>query len=114
MNEIGEAAARGREVLSRVEAERQLTEALGHTVELPDRAVVSHGPTTCPACGSPNLLWGHAPEQTRRPEQCHPLIWNEIDVLADTFMCRDCNAGWFEPDKPEPITWVRPYWIDEG
>jgi hypothetical protein len=33
--------------------------------------------------------------------------------MADTFICRDCQAGWIEPDQPEQITWVRPYWITE-
>jgi hypothetical protein len=87
VNEIGTAPARGRTVLPHAEAERQLSEAVGRHVDLPERAVVSRGPNTCPACGSAKILWGHSPEQTRTPEECHPLIWNEIDVLADTFVC---------------------------
>lgn len=30
--------------------------------------------------------------------------------MADTFICRHCHAGWIEPEGPQPITWVRPYW----
>jgi hypothetical protein len=64
-----------------------LSDLAGKDLRLPERAVMSRGPTTCPACGATNIMWGHAPDQPHPPEECHPLIWNEIDVLAETFMC---------------------------
>jgi hypothetical protein len=33
--------------------------------------------------------------------------------MADSFICRSCDAGWIEPDEAKPITWVRPYWTDD-
>jgi hypothetical protein len=55
-------------------------------------------------------MWGCDPEQLRGKDEIHPLVWHETEWLADSFMCRDCHAGWIEPDEPETITWVRPYW----
>jgi hypothetical protein len=80
-------------------------------VQLPERAMVSSGPTSCPACGSERVIWGCDPDtQTRPLEEIHPLVWHETEWMADSFICGDCQAGWIEPDEPEPITWVRPYW----
>jgi hypothetical protein len=30
--------------------------------------------------------------------------------MADSYICRACDAGWVEPDDPKPITWARPHW----
>jgi hypothetical protein len=113
MNEVGTAVGRGREVVPSHEADQLLSELVGKESRLPDRAVMSRGPTTCPVCGARNVMWGCDPDQTREREQIHPLVWHETAWMADTFICRDCHAGWIEPDDPEPITWVRPYWIED-
>jgi hypothetical protein len=55
-------------------------------------------------------MWGCDKEQTRSRTQIHPVAWHKTEWMADSFICRDCWAGWIEPDDPEPITWVRPYW----
>jgi len=112
VNEVGTVPGRGREVVPALEADRLLSELAGKELHLPDRAVMSRGPTNCPACGAPNIMWGCDPDQTRGRDEIHPLVWHETEWMADTFICRDCNAGWIEPDDPEPITWVRPYWIE--
>jgi len=26
--------------------------------------------------------------------------------MADSFVCRDCDAGWIEPDEASAITWL--------
>ncbi len=38
-------------------------------------------------------------------------IWVEERLVADAFICRDCEAGSIEPDNPAPIGRVRPYWL---
>jgi hypothetical protein len=43
--------------IDRDQAERQLSELAGTDIRLPERAVVSGGPTTCPACGSNQVTW---------------------------------------------------------
>lgn len=92
-----------------------MSRVAGHPISLPSGVVVHGGPTTCPACGSSKVLWGCDEEITLRRAQIHPLVWHETEWMADSFVCRDCNAGWIEPDEPEPITWVRPYWtIPDG
>jgi membrane-associated protein len=68
------------------------------------------GPETCPACGSPRVMWGGDPEMTRTQDEIHPLVSDEHALMAGSFVCRDCDAGWIEPDDPAEITWVRPYW----
>ena len=114
MNEIGTAPGRGREVVPPDEADLFLSGLVGMEMHLPERAIVSRGPTTCPACGARSVLWGCDPDQSpREREQIHRLVWHETQWMADTFICRDCHAGWIEPDDPEPITWVRPYWIED-
>lgn len=55
-------------------------------------------------------MWGCATEQTRTQDEIHPLVWHESESMADSFICNTCSAGWIEPDDPEAITWVRPYW----
>jgi hypothetical protein len=82
----------------------------GETIRLPEDAVVTGGPTSCPACGSKKLMWGCDPRQTRTREEVHPLVWDEDEWMAESFVCEDCHAGWIEPDEPQEITWVRPYW----
>lgn len=109
-NEVGTAAPRGRPRVAREDAERQLTEVTGHSVRLPENAVVSSHPTTCPACGSTTVEWGCSEYVTHSKEEIHPLVWDEVAWMADSFVCRTCDAGWVEPDDPQPITWVRPYW----
>ena len=87
-----------------------LSEHLGDEVTLPEGAWTDRGPRTCPACGSTNLMWGYDQAQHRQRDEIHPLVWHETQAMADSFICRDCWAGRIEPDEPEPITWVRPYW----
>jgi hypothetical protein len=45
-NEVGTAPPRGRPRVAQADAEQQLSEAVGHSVQLPDNAVVSGGPRT--------------------------------------------------------------------
>jgi hypothetical protein len=112
VNEVGTATGRGRVVVPADEADRLVSDLAGNELHLPERAVMSHGPATCPACGRSNVMWGCAPEQTRARDEIHPLVWHETEWMADTFICRGCHAGWIEPDEAERITWVRPYWIE--
>jgi len=109
-HEIGTAPPRGRPVVRREDAERELSDLTGKKIRLPANSVATSGPSTCPACGSVNVMWGCDPEQRRGRDEIHPLVWHETEWLADSFICRDCHAGWIEPDEPETITWVRPYW----
>jgi hypothetical protein len=109
-NEVGTAPPRGRPTLRRNDAERELSSLAGQEVRLPENAVVTGGPTSCPACGSENLMWGCDPRPTRSRDEIHPLVWDDEQWMADSFMCQECHAGWIEPDGPEEITWVRPYW----
>ena len=99
-------------MLTDSEAHDLLDGLAGKTIDLPKGAVVSEGPDTCPACGSNSVMWGCDPDQTRDREEIHPLVWHETAWMADTYLCQDCHAGWIEPDAPEPITWVRPYWVE--
>ena len=55
-------------------------------------------------------MWGCDSEQEKTREEIHPLVWHDSEWMADSFICRDCQAGWIEPDEPDVITWVRPYW----
>lgn len=110
-NEIGTAPRRGRPRVPRQDTEQHRSEAVGHAVKLPDNAVVTGGPTTCPACGSNEIEWGCSDYQRRSKDEIHPLVWHETELMADSFLCRTCDAGWIEPNDPEPITWVRPYWL---
>lgn len=110
-HETGTAPPRGRRRMSRAEAEEQLSIATGQTVELPENAVVERGPDTCPACGASEVVWGCSDFNQRTREQIHPFVWHETSWMADSFLCRACDAGWIEPDGPEPITWVRPWWV---
>jgi hypothetical protein len=87
-----------------------LSEIAGKPIHLPPRAIVSRGPSMCPACGSAEILWGCDPAQQRDRDEIHALVWDEAEGMADSFICKTCWAGWIEPDDPEPITWVRPYW----
>jgi hypothetical protein len=109
-NEVGTAPPRGRPEVARHDAQRQLFDATGQAVQLPENAVVHSGPKTCPACGSSEVEWGCSDYQQRAKEEIHPLVWHETQWMADSFVCRACDAGWIEPDDPRPITWVRPYW----
>jgi hypothetical protein len=109
-NEIGTAPPRGRPKLDRADTERTLSKIAGKEIKLPAGAVVTGGPALCPACGSRSLMWGCDSEQKRTREEIHPLVWDDTEWMADSFICRDCQAGWIEPDDPAVITWVRPYW----
>ena len=110
VNEIGTAPARGRPKQSRGEVERMLSNLTDRPVHLPENARITSGPSTCPACGAETVMWGCDPTQTRSREEIHPIVWHETEWMADTFICRTCNAGWIEPDEAVAITWVRPYW----
>src|SRR5664280_2735855 len=106
-NEVGTAPPRGRPKLGRQDTERRLSSLAKTQIKLPANAAVTGGPSTCPACASTNVIWGCAEEQTRTREEVHPLVWDDEQWMADSFICRDCQAGWIEPDEPETITWVR-------
>jgi len=90
--------------------ERELSDLSGKEIRLPAESVVTSGPSTCPACGSVNVMWGCDSEQRLGRDEIHPLVWDETEWLADSYICRDCHAGGIEPDEPETITGVRPYW----
>jgi hypothetical protein len=107
-NDVGHAPARPRK--ERAEVERDVSEAYGVPLKIPADADPTVGPVDCPACGSQDVMWGFDVEQTRSSAQVHPMLVDESDDLADTFICRACSAGWIEPNDPSPITWVRPYW----
>jgi hypothetical protein len=109
-NEVGTSPPRGRPRLDERPVERWLSTRLRRKVRLGPRIVVTGGPETCPACGSRNVAWGCAEEVTQTREEIHPLVWHDEAWMADSYICRDCHAGWIEPDEPEAITWVRPYW----
>lgn len=113
-HEIGTSPPRGRPRKSREDAEQQLSEAVGRPIELPDNAVVTGGPQTCPACGSNKVKWGCSDFNERSREEIHPVVWHETAWMADSFLCMACDAGWIEPDEPVPITWVRPWWLPES
>jgi len=95
-------------------AEEELSRIRGKSVALPQGSVVRGAPKTCPACGSPRIMWGCDPEQKLDREEIHPLVWHDTQWMADTFICRTCDAGWIESDDPETISWVRPYWRVSG
>jgi hypothetical protein len=113
VNELGTAAPRGRPLIDPEQLAAELSELAGKPVELPAGAVGHTGPATCPACGSEEIMWGCDSEQTRGKDEIHPTVWDEIAWMADSFICRLCWAGWVEPNDPEPISWVRPYWVVE-
>lgn len=109
-NEIGEAPARGRVPIDLSEVEGALSTSVGREIKFPDGSTSTAGPSTCPACGAADPLWGCDPEQQRPRAEIHPLVWHPDAWMADSYICRACDAGWIEPDDPEPITWVRPFW----
>lgn len=109
-NEVGTAPPRGRPRVPHSDVEHGLSESLREDVRLPERAVVFGSPASCPACGSRRVIWGCDERQTRTRDEIHPVVWQETEWMADSFICQQCDAGWIETDEPEPITWVRPYW----
>lgn len=109
-NEVGRAAPRGRPPVDQGDAERMLSSLARETISLGPNIIVSGLPETCPACEASDVMWGCDPDQGRTREEIHPLVWHEMQRMADSFVCRSCWAGWIEPDGPQPITWVRPYW----
>lgn len=113
-NKVGTSEPRGRPKLPRAEVQSQLSELSGSEIRLPDRAVAMSGPETCPACGAPDPIWGCDRRIVLRQPEIHPKVWDPAAWMADSFVCRTCSAGWVEPDEPEPITWVRPYWCIPG
>lgn len=97
------------------EASEVLSAAVGHHIEMPPGVTVSTSPEHCAACGAGDPLHGDDDRQLLEVAQLHPLAANETDGAADSFFCQTCFAGWIEPDEPEPIAWVRPYWrLEEG
>jgi hypothetical protein len=111
-NEIGSAPERARPVVGRETAEAQLSQVAEHPINLPERVVVTSAPQTCPACGAQTVVWGCDPSVDRPLTEIHPAVWSEHELMADSFICTTCDAGWIEPDQPAAITWVRPYWTD--
>lgn len=112
-NEFGNSAARGRPRLDRPGVESVMERLAGHPMKLPENAVGYESPSTCPACSSTELLWGCDEAVHDSQRKIHPLVWHETEWMADSYVCRACDAGWIEPDEPEPISWVRPYWIED-
>ena len=112
MTEFGTGPPRGRTVVSRVDLDRQLEALAGGPVSLPDCLRAYEAPSTCPACGSSEILWGCEDAVRREGERIHPVVWHPTEWMADSYLCKACDAGWIEPDEPEPISWVRPYWLD--
>ncbi len=110
-NETGTAEMPGRPVVPTTDADDLLTGLAGREIILPETAVMTMGPESCPACGARTVMWGCDPEQSLSREEIHPLVWHETEWMADTFICRTCDAGWIQPDDPGQITWVRPYWV---
>jgi hypothetical protein len=92
------------------EADRQLSDLAGKAISLGESLAMSSGPESCPACGSTNVedALRYQIDGLER-EDVHPIVWGEGCALADTYVCRDCDAGWIEGFKPHPITWVRPW-----
>lgn len=113
-NEVGTSAPRGREELSRPDAEAMLSKLARRDVRIGSRVSVTRGPSSCPRCGSNLVMWGCDLAQQRTHAEIHPLAWSESEWMADTFICCSCWAGWIEPDDPMPITWVRPFWVIEA
>ena len=110
-NEFGIAAARGRPRIDRDVLDRRLAQLAGQPVSLPATAIGYESPGTCPACGSTEILWGCDDEVHRTERTIHPIVWHASEQMADSYVCRACDAGWIEPDDPTPISWVRPYWV---
>lgn len=98
----------------RAEVERVVSDLLGEEIHFAPNVSVSTGPSACPACGAHDLLWGCDQEQTRTKAEIHPLVWHETEWMADSYICKECWAGWIEPDPGQEITWVRPYWRIAG
>ena len=111
--EFGNSAARGRPRLDREAIDSLMERLASHGMKLPENAVGYEPPSTCPACDSTDLLWGCDDEVHDSQREIHPLVWHETAWMADSYVCRACDAGWIEPDEPEPISWVRPYWIED-
>jgi hypothetical protein len=109
-NETGVSETPGLRVVPAADADDLLTNLAGHDMSLPSSAVMTSGPESCPACGARSVMWGCDPEQSLSRGEIHPLVWHETEWMADTFICRTCDAGWIQPDGPGQITWVRPYW----
>lgn len=109
-NEVGTAAPRGRPVIARDEADQLLSDLAGESIRLPEGAQVHGSPATCPACRSDAVIWGCDERVMHTRESIHPFVWHDTEWMADSYVCGDCDAGWIEPDEPEVITWVRPYW----
>ncbi|HMS87783.1 MAG TPA: hypothetical protein PKE56_05035 [Acidimicrobiales bacterium] len=109
-NEIGTAPGRYPPPNERSEVEHLVSDLIGEEIRFGPDISVSAGPSSCPACGGHDLMWGCDREQTHTEEEIHPLVWHETEWLADSYVCQGCWAGWIEPDAGEEITWVRPYW----
>src|SRR5262245_3058485 len=99
-NEVGIAFPRARPRRSREDVEHFLSEKLDSSISLPENAIVTGAPESCPACGSAQVMWGCDEEQERTREEIHPLVWHAEAWMADSYICRDCDAGWIEPDDP--------------
>jgi hypothetical protein len=110
MTETGTGPTRALPRTSKRGVERWMSRRLHKAVRLGPNVVVSRGPETCPRCGSRNVMWGCDWEQTRTKHELHPLVWHETEWMADSYICRDCDAGWIETDDLAPVKWVRPYW----
>jgi hypothetical protein len=111
-NEIGKASPRGRPRIPNSEGEADLSRIARTEISLGDGVIVSGSPSTCPACGAHTVIWAYGGPTDNVPrERIHPVVWHDTENLANSYICESCSAGWIEPDDPEPITWVRPWWI---
>lgn len=59
------------------------------------------------------LVWKWLTRRTRRTSILQPELIDDVDWAAETFLCRNCDAGWVESVGPEPIRWVRPWRRDD-
>jgi len=62
------------------------------------------------ACGSNDVLYCDADGQPLGIDELHPAAGNPEDGTLNSYLCQSCFAGWIEPNEPQPIKWVRPYW----
>lgn len=109
-HEIGHAPPRGLPKVPAEDADEQLSAIAGSPISLGENLVMSCGPASCPACGSSDVedALGYMIDGLGK-DGVHPIVWGDGYGLADTYVCRNCGAGWIEGVKPHPITWVRPW-----
>ena len=105
-HEMGIAPARTRPRIDRTKADAAL-KSLGAS-GLPPDAIAVGSRSRCPACGAQTVSWAVTEGRSGEP---HPVVMHATELLADSFVCTSCTAGWIENDNQvEPIRWVRPWY----